>query len=100
MVMTSLAQHAFLASIDRETKLAVARAYRARRQLGESHHPAHLVAVEAFRFARPGASDDEAMQPAVLIVARAAQVAPEWLWRGVGGCSRAPAQDVVIGRSP
>jgi hypothetical protein len=35
----SLAQHAFLASIDCETKLAVERAYRACRQLSESHHP-------------------------------------------------------------
>jgi hypothetical protein len=79
----SLAQHAFLATIDRETKLAIARAYRARRQLGESHHPAHIAAVEAYCAARPGASDDEASQAAVLIIARAAQTAPGWLWRDV-----------------
>jgi hypothetical protein len=79
----SLAQHAFLASIDRDTKLAVGRAYRARRQLGESHHPAHLAAVEAFRTAPPSASDAEAMQAAVLIVARAAQEAAGWLWKGI-----------------
>jgi hypothetical protein len=83
----TLAQHAFLASIDRETKLAVARAYRARRQLGESHYPAHLAAVEAFRAAKPDASDDEASQAAILIIARASQPVPEWFWRGVGGVS-------------
>jgi hypothetical protein len=86
----SPAHHALLASIDRDTKIAVARTYRARRQLGESHHPAHLAAVEAFRSARPGISDDEASQAVVLIVARAAQDAPGWFWRGVGGCSGAP----------
>jgi hypothetical protein len=40
-------QHALLASLDRDTKLAIARAYRARRQVGESNHPAVQAALEA-----------------------------------------------------
>lgn len=84
----SLAQHALLASIDRDTKIAVARAYRARRQLGESNRPVMVAAIEAFREARPGASDAEASQAAVLIIARAAQTAPAWLWKDVGAVTR------------
>ena len=80
----SLEQHAFLAGLDRETKLAVARAYRARRQLGEGDYPAMMAALEAFRAAKPAASDAEARQAVVLIVARASQQAPGWFWRGVG----------------
>jgi hypothetical protein len=84
----TLEQHAVLASLDRETKLAVARAYRARRQLGESNSPAMLAAIEAFRAARPGASDVEASRAVVLIIARAAQTAPRWFWRDVGAVTR------------
>jgi hypothetical protein len=79
------AQHALLASIDRETKLAVARAYRARRQRGELDHLAYLAALEAFHAARPGTPNADAGQAVRLIIARAAQVAPEWFWRGVAG---------------
>jgi hypothetical protein len=68
--MLTSARHALLASIGRETKLAVARAYRTRRQLGESDHPAYLAALEAFHA--------DAGQAVRLIIARAAQVAPEW----------------------
>lgn len=74
------AQHALLAALDRDTKLAVARAYRARRQLGETDYPAYLAAFEAFRARVPGATDADAGQAVRLTIARAAQVAPEWFW--------------------
>jgi hypothetical protein len=75
-------QHALLASLDRDTKLAVARAYRARRQLGESNHPAVQAALEAFR-------------AVVLIIARALQQVPEWFWR-VGRARAAVRQGELV----
>jgi hypothetical protein len=63
------------------------RAYRARRQLGDSNHPAVQAALEAFRAAKPGVSDVEVSQAVVLIIARASQQVRGWFWRGVDGLS-------------
>jgi hypothetical protein len=78
-------QNALLAALDRDTKLAVARAYRARRQLGESDYPAYVAAREVFRARVPGAADADAGRAVRLIIASAAQMAPKWFWKGVGG---------------
>jgi hypothetical protein len=80
-----------LTALDRETKLAVARAYCPRRQVGESNYPAIVAAIEVFRAARPDASDIEASRAVVLIAARAAQMALKWFWcRGGDAIAAAP----------
>jgi hypothetical protein len=47
------AQYTLLAALDGDTKLVVARPYRADRQLGESDYPAYLLALEVFQAAVP-----------------------------------------------
>jgi hypothetical protein len=64
----SPAQHAFLAALDRQTTLAVARAYRACRQQGSDHHAAMLAAIEAYHAAQPHASETDARHGAGVVL--------------------------------